>query len=614
MAGEAERLRKLSVAELRALARKAGLDAAGLKKGQLLETLGTLPNLADLLGPEPAEVPAERPAVPAPELMVTAEPGPEPPAITQAVLEAPAAPAEPLPGEPYRGDFERASAKVLRDAARAFGIEVRGSRKGSFVEAFIAQPRAGEIAVKVQELRTLEAEERETAAVGRDIEQVTQALQVPDLGDPATDPLLESAVKVTVDFAAAEDLLDQAHRRLEERIYDRALTASEEALSSARLSYDAFLNAAWAHTLLTAQQIILDAARGGANVERAVALLHEGKALFRAGTLEGNRDLLFRLAETSRALYSAELQRSREFLIERQQFVRQAANLGASVRAAEDLLAEATRASMAGDHKRSLELATQAETLAHAAVQAKQEDVRRQLESVARAVDATKRFGTDATAAEESLGVARRALENGQLLTASEYVGRAELQAQQAIQARALARVEPPAQAPAAQPAPVQPAAQPVPVAPPALQPTPPAQPAIALTPELQQVAERANRMLGNIAPVFEEAEFYRLDVGAGRQASIEAQQLLAAGNVDAALAAASRAEEAAKGTLIGIIAERQKQGIAKPAQGVCGKCGKNRLEFFDDGWGRCPDCGNVFRWRQLGEPPSKGLFRRRKR
>ena len=29
MAGEAERLRKLSVAELRALARKAGLDAAG---------------------------------------------------------------------------------------------------------------------------------------------------------------------------------------------------------------------------------------------------------------------------------------------------------------------------------------------------------------------------------------------------------------------------------------------------------------------------------------------------------------------------------------------------------------------------------------------------------
>ncbi|MEM3396591.1 MAG: FlaD/FlaE family flagellar protein [Thermoplasmata archaeon] len=54
----------------------------------------------------------------------------------------------------------------------------------------------------------------------------------------------------------------------------------------------------------------------------------------------------------------------------------------------------------------------------------------------------------------------------------------------------------------------------------------------------------------------------------------------------------------------------QQKQGIEqsleKPTEGICAKCGSTKLSFFDDGTGKCNNCGRTFNWKAaLASPPA---------
>ena len=570
MAEDAARLKKMTVAELRALAKESGVDVGGLKtKAQIVERLSSP-------AAPPAPAPVEAPAPPT-------ESGPKPPDPEE---------------EAARTVFEAVPLAMLKRVAKVFDVRVKGSGKNAHVDALAVHERRAEIAARVRDLAGIQGDTRAVARVGKDLERIQRQVQVPDVRDPEADSLLESALKASIDFAGAEDHLDQASRWYAERLYDRTAKAAEEALSAAWLTYDAFLNSVWAHGLLAAQHMILDAANGGADVQAAVPILLEAKRLFREGQLAENRGVVVKLTEMVRLLYTEEMRLSREALHENTQIVRQAGELGADVRLSDDILDAATKAAQSGDHPRAMTLAGKAGETAKASLAAKRQEVWRQLEAVARAVDATRHLAADVHLADEALAAARRALEAGQLPAASEFVSRAELQAQMAIQARAGTPAQPSGpRTLATSPAP----------------PGTPAPPPVSLSPAQQQVADSAKQLLANIAPVFDEADHYSIDVTAGRQAMVEAQQALQAGNVDGALAAARRAGEVSRNALKAILAERAKERIVKPTEGKCGRCQRLRLEFFDDGWGRCLDCGNVFRWRQVPARET-GLFGRRKR
>jgi len=232
--------------------------------------------------------------------------------------------------------------------------------------------------------------------------------------DAEADALLDAALNASVDFAGAEDHLDQAHRWFESRLYDKTSKAAEEALSTAWLAYDAFLNSVWAHSLLAAQHMLVDAAQAGANVDRAAPILLEAKRLFREGKLAENRGVVVKLSEMVQELYTEEMRLAREFLAEKREVARQAQNLGADVVIALEVLDEASKAATAGEHKRAMTLASKAEEMAKGALAAKRDQVGRQLETVSRAVDATKKLGADVMASEEALASARRALDAGQ--------------------------------------------------------------------------------------------------------------------------------------------------------------------------------------------------------
>jgi len=45
---------------------------------------------------------------------------------------------------------------------------------------------------------------------------------------------------------------------------------------------------------------------------------------------------------------------------------------------------------------------------------------------------------------------------------------------------------------------------------------------------------------------------------------------------------------------------------VEKPTEGICAKCGSTNLSFFDDGTGRCNNCGRIFNWKKALVPETQ--------
>src|SRR5947199_620689 len=109
---------------------------------------------------------------------------------------------------------------------------------------------------------------------------------------------------------------------------------------------------------------------------------------------------------------------------------------------------------------------------------------------------------------------------------------------------------------------------------------------------------EKAQAILNACEPVLKEAESYDLSAAEVRTLLRQARDVLTKGDYLAGLTFARNAEEAARHLEAQIQEERRRRGIQKPRSGICGVCRSRRVTFQDDGWGRCAECGNSFRWR----------------
>src|SRR5256885_447633 len=109
---------------------------------------------------------------------------------------------------------------------------------------------------------------------------------------------------------------------------------------------------------------------------------------------------------------------------------------------------------------------------------------------------------------------------------------------------------------------------------------------------------EKARAILIACEPVLKEAESYDLNPAEVRTLLRQAQDVLTKGDYLGGLTFARNAEEATRRLEAQIDDERRHRGIPRPRSGICSVCRSRRVTFQDDGWGRCSDCGNAFRWR----------------
>jgi hypothetical protein len=424
--------------------------------------------------------------------------------------------------------LERLRSRQLRELGERHRVSLHGlKRKSDLVEALAGAPAASEI---LMELEAQAPPEREAgAALGRESE---------------------------VDFDRVEELLEQARRRFQERQFEAALTAAQEASRLAERTTEQLRRASWSYAVLAAQGLLEPCDPDDPSAMAARGLLEKARKAFFLGQRE-DEALLRELVRAAEGAHAREAERVRDLLALTRDGIREAANLGASVALAEDSW---KRGADFLDRDR---LAAARESFVGSAQLV--EDARRRrirevedsIASVSDHIELARNVGADVTEAEELHVAARTAIASGEHGRAGDLLRQAERLAMKGQQ-RQIDR-------------------------------------AIQLR---QAQVEKAQAILSACEPVLKEAESYDLNTAEVRTLLRQARDVLAKGDYLAGLTFARNAEEASERLEAQIADERRRRGIQKPASGICGVCRSRRVSFEDDGWGRCEECGSAFRWR----------------
>jgi hypothetical protein len=374
---------------------------------------------------------------------------------------------------------------------------------------------------------------------------------------PDTEGLLLQARNIDADFGLAEDILDQARMRFEERAFDRVLELAHEALLLVYGTLDSFERSAWSYAILASQKLIEESGRVGRDVEPASSLLRDARVAYVSGNLAANRDLLIKLQGATKALYSEEVKSLRQKIYAAEDRIQQAAHLGADVSAAEEALAHARDAMQRAEHATVVELLAETERLAQLAFDERVKDIAAAIPQAAKVIEESQHVGAEVGEAFRLLEKAKVAINRREYVLAAELVQRSERSALQAQHHQI--------------------------------------QKAMEL--RLRQI-EKAQGMVNRIVPILDEAAWYGIDIEQARSVLTDATEVLDQGDYVNGTILAKEAEELAAALVPQIVAERPKHGIVKPASGRCEVCTSEDVSFLDDGWSRCNACHASWRWR----------------
>jgi hypothetical protein len=424
--------------------------------------------------------------------------------------------------------LERLRPRQLRELGERHRVSLLGlKRKSELIAALAGAPGSPEI---LMELEAHDTAERDAGpALGRDTD---------------------------IDYERVEELLDQARKRFQERQFEAALTAAQEASRIAERTTEQLRRASWSYAVLAAQGLLEPCNPEDPETAKARALLDRARDVFFQGQLMDDAFLqdLVRAAEVAHA---REAERVRDLLAITRDSIREAANLGASIALAEDAWKRG------GDDLDRDRLAAARESFVEAGQRAEDARLRRIREVeesvglVSDHIALARNVGADMQEAEGLHQAARTAVTIGEHGQAGDLLKRAERLAMKGQQRQ------------------------------------------IERAMQLRQAqVDKAQAIINACEPVLKEAESYDLSATEVRVLLRQAQDVLTKGDYLAGLTFARNAEEAAQRLEAQVADERRRRGIQVPASGTCGVCRSTRVKFQDDGWGRCEDCGNTFRWR----------------
>ncbi len=424
--------------------------------------------------------------------------------------------------------LERLRPRQLRELGERHRVSLHGlKRKSDLVEALAAAPDLSEILL---ELEAQVPPEREAGlALGRESD---------------------------VDFDRVEELLEQARKRFQERRFEAALTAAQEASRLAERTTEQLRRASWSYAVLAAQGLLEPCDPDDPDAAAARVLLDRARDAFFRGQRE-DEALLRDLVRAAEVAHAREADRVRDLLASTRDGIREAANVGASVGLAEDSWKRAAdfldRDRLAAARESFVESAQRAEDARRRRVR----EVEESIASVSDHIELARNVGAEVREAEELHEAARTAIAAGEHGRAGDLLKRAERLAMKGQQRQ------------------------------------------IDRAMQLRQAqVEKAQAILGACEPVLKEAESYDLSAAEVRTLLRQARDVLEKGDYLAGLTFARNAEEASQWLEVQIAEERRRRGIQRPASGICGVCRSRRVTFEDDGWGRCEECGSTFRWR----------------
>src|SRR6184192_4559683 len=266
----------------------------------------------------------------------------------------------PLTPRSLQETLQQLPTEVLRDLARAHRIDRgRQADRALLIETIMALPDGDAILAEADRRRM---EHRLSRLRPRQLREIGERHQVsllglknkadlvealagaPDAAEilieveaaPPTDHLAALLGRdSSVDFDRVEELLDQARKRFQERQFEAALTAAQEASRIAERTTEQLRRASWSYAVLAAQGLLEPCNPEDPETATARALLDRARDVFFQGQLLDDA-FLQDLVRASEVAHSREADRVRDLLAFTRDSIREAANLGASIALAED--------------------------------------------------------------------------------------------------------------------------------------------------------------------------------------------------------------------------------------------------------------------------------------
>lgn len=464
----------------------------------------------------------------------------------------------------------------LKELAKKYELKTAGcKKKNDYVNILLKSERVPDIMKDEEffekEVKDLEEIEKDLKEVGKDIEEaITKIIQLPKVVDEEADSLLIKRMNLDIAFDDVEDMLDQIRMRFEERNYAAALNQSMRAKQLTTKKLTDLERHLWTYSILSSQRIIEDCHRAGAKTKRAQRLLISAKDSYKDDDIIDNTDLLEDLQDEARELLDAEVKRTRKKLATREEFVNEIKNLGGMVTESEELLLRARETLERNDHTRALEYADGAREAAKGAKARRIQEIKDAIPLTRKVMDEAKQMDVDIADATKLLKQADVALKKKDYMLCSELTKRAEQKTYE-------------------------------------LQST---QTQKALELRQRQIQTIANT-ISTLEPIVYEAEGYRLNVGEARDLLNRARVALEAHDYVNGTLYTNNAQLIVEGLKPEIEKIKGELKGAKPQSGICSKCKSTYLQFYDNGWGKCVSCGNMFKWvpEKPVEDEEKGFF-----
>ncbi|UCD93063.1 MAG: hypothetical protein JSV43_03915 [Methanobacteriota archaeon] len=560
-------LSKMKVKELRAFAKHHDIDLRGKKtKKDIVKKIASHDDVESLLMMEIAKEPTE-PITPEDELILDDEAFPD--------VEDVQVFGEPEPAfneEDIREVLTNFKVSELKKMAKKYEIDISGCRKKSDYLDILSKKEniqllLEEVGFRAKE-KDLERIKGELIDVGVEIEETMEEIEaLPSMKDEAADKMLIEARTIDVDFDDIEDMLDYARMRYEEENFDKSVELSEEAILKARSKYEDLMRLALAYHIMSNEKLIEGLSGSGRDFSKAVAILLQSKEAYKSGHLDEDLRLMEDLSTTIKDLYSEDAKKIRDTLYIMEGFVAEIANLGADLTVARDLLQRAREANRRHDSYEAARLMKRAKAVATKSKQLRIEEIRQMIPKTQNLIEEAQHLGADVGDAEKMLMQAQIALDNEDYILCAELAGRAKARAgevqhyqiQKAMDIR-------------------------------------------------EKQTDDAKLRVERMANVLTEADMYGLDIAKARRLLYVARETIKEQDFYRMTKYVTSAQDAVDELMPRIKIERRRRGIEMPKAGLCGNCSSRDLDFSEDGYGQCMNCGKAFTWVV---PPERSVWQK---
>jgi hypothetical protein len=544
-------LSKMKMKELRAFAKHHRMRIKGLKtKLDIIERLSAHKKIEKYLEEEaaPEEEPIEEEELPPPpedeEVQIFG--GPTEPAFDE---------------DDIRDALAAFKVVELKKMAEKYKVDVSMcKRKSDYLDVLSRKENIqlllDEVDAKAREM-DLERIRGELIEVGVGIEEtIEEAEALPAMSDKDADRMLIEARNIDVDFNDVEDLLDFARMRFEEENFDKAVELSGEAIRVARSRFHDLLRLALAYQIMSNEKLIDRMRKSGRDFTEPVKILVRSKEAYKKDRFDEDIELMNDLSVAIRSLYSEEIKKIRDSLYITSEFLGEISNLGADLTVARDLLQRAREAARRNDNLDAARLMVRSKEVALEAKERRIYEIQEMIPRTQALIEEGQHLGADMSDAQKMLMQAQIALDNDDYILCAELAGRAEAGASEVQHYRI--------------------------------------QQAMDLR---EQQIEEARNQIENLDTVISEADSYKLNVAKAKRLLYVAQETIREHDFVRMTRYVVSAQDAVKDLMPEIMNERRKRGIEKPTAGICGNCKSRNLEFYDQGYGECKDCGKTFTW-----------------